>query len=137
MFDMPFAASAALRLGQRPLRVLVVEDCAAQRRLLTRLLERGRAGVGRRILAAPTAEEALFIAEEFVPHAVLCDMELPGACGVAFATALRKRLPDALVVLMSASPSAALKDAGIAAGAHAFLAKSNVVDDFERLLADL
>jgi CheY-like chemotaxis protein len=113
-------------------RLLVVEDCGAQRRLLVKQLSQREPGL--EVSMATTAEEALAMVAATAPHAVLCDMELPGASGLELVRLLRGTPSNPLIVLMSATPSATLQTAAKAAGADAFLPKEVAVDEFTRLL---
>ena len=87
-------------------RLLLVEDDAATREVLTLLLE----GEGWRVTAVESGEAALASVAEVVPVPlmVLCDLRLPGICGEALASALREALgEDAVVMAMTATASAA------------------------------
>lgn len=53
--------------------------------------------------AAHTAAEALNIADEFRPHALISDVTLPDMDGLRLAAEFEKRYPDCNVLLMSAA----------------------------------
>src|SRR5207253_5464454 len=82
--------------------VLVVDDDADTRRLLTHHLRRA----GRRVLEAASGDEAVAIAREQHPAMVLMDIRMPGMDGVTALAALRSdpATHDLPVVMMTASP---------------------------------
>ena len=93
------------------MRILLIEDSAAQRLVLTHLLRR----LGHHVTALGNAELALSHEDTF--DAVVTDLALPGLGGAAMITALRaKWLQRVLIIVVSASP-------GTVAGADVVLAK--------------
>lgn len=104
----------------RPL-VLVVEDDATQRQLLSKVLERE----GYSTLAARDGEEGLRLIVEFGPHLVLLDLSLPRLDGYSI---LRQLRADPLmvtlpVIVVTAHTSIDDMVAALDAGADDFLAK--------------
>ncbi len=104
----------------RPL-VLVIEDDATQRQLLSRVLERD----GYAVLAARDGEEGLRLIIEVAPHLVLLDLSLPRLDGYAI---LRQLRADPLtvtlpVIVVTAHTSIDDMVAALDAGADDFLAK--------------
>lgn len=84
--------------------VLVVDDSADYRRILTRILESG----GYRARAVASAEEARLLLKTEPPAAALLDWNLPGDDGVALAREIRRdpalaRLP-LLMLSVNAGP---------------------------------
>jgi CheY-like chemotaxis protein len=67
------------------LRVLLVDDHAAVRDVITLLLER----FGAVVTAAPGAREALEILERERPHVLITDIEMPGEDGYALIRKVR------------------------------------------------
>jgi len=106
------------RLGPR---VLVVEDDAANRALLTTLLTRS----GYEPTAVATGEDALRAALDESPSLVLLDVELPGMNGLDVCRALRadSRTVTLPVILLTGRSSLEDVVAGLDAGADDFLAK--------------
>lgn len=79
--------------------------------------------------AAPSAEVALRWCDDRCPDVVLLDIGLPGMSGIEAIGALRRRCPDARIILVTADTSgAALVDA-VEAGADGFLPKSHPFTD--------
>lgn len=90
------------------LRILVVDDDPAFRRLAARFLEARFAKDGVQIFEAADGESALAAAQACEPDLVLLDFEMPNLDGIQTLTELR-RLPrgqDARVVVVSASVEA-------------------------------
>ncbi len=83
-------------------RLLLVEDDAATRELLTLLLE----GQGWTVEAVESGEDALQALRAGTPALALCDLHLPGVCGPALALALRAGAPEAVLLAMSATARA-------------------------------
>ena len=101
--------------------VLVVEDDAANRVLLTRLLERA----GYRPVTADDGPSGLAAAFELSPDVVLLDVGLPGMDGLEICRRLRAdpRTVALPVVLLTGRTSVDDVVAGLDAGADDFLAK--------------
>ena len=101
--------------------VLVVEDDAANRVLLTRLLERA----GYRPVTADDGPSGLAAAFEFAPDVVLLDVVLPGMDGLEICRRLRAdpRTVALPVVLLTGRTSVDDVVAGLDAGADDFLSK--------------
>jgi putative two-component system response regulator len=105
---------------ERPL-MLVIEDDATQRQLLSRVLERE----GYATLTAPDGEEGLRLIIEIAPQLVLLDLNLPRLDGFAL---LRQLRADPLtvtlpVIVVTAHTSMDDMVAALDAGADDFLAK--------------
>lgn len=83
------------------LKVLVVDDENAIAYSLSAILRMCDYSVR----TANSAEEALRIAEEFQPNAVLSDIFMPGISGIDLALRLRERMPECKVLLMSGQTS--------------------------------
>src|SRR5690606_5720317 len=80
--------------------VLVAEDDAATRSVLTRLLARA----GHEVHAVERADDALAWLRggpEVAPMAVVCDVMMPGMNGVAFAGIVQGEFPQLPVLLIS------------------------------------
>jgi CheY-like chemotaxis protein len=113
-------------------RVLVVDDLAVNREVLTSLLE----SLGFEVRGAADGEAALRLAAEFDPHLVLLDLRMAPMDGFAVAQALRADPARAAIRIVAVSASAFDFDRGDAqrAGCDGFLAKPFVEED---LLAEL
>ncbi|RJL06526.1 fused response regulator/phosphatase [Paracoccus aestuarii] len=101
--------------------VLLVDDSAAQRRLLARLLTRG----GYQVAEAATGDEALAICARLAPDLVLSDWNMPGMTGLEFCAAFRamSRPNYGYFILLTSNPDARAITEGLQAGADDFLHK--------------
>jgi DNA-binding NarL/FixJ family response regulator len=102
-------------------RVLLADD-EPEMRLLYRIgLEQdGRFDV---VGEATDGTAAVRLAEELRPDAVLLDMVMPGMDGLEALPFVRRAVPDALVVLLSALPANAYAEQATALGASACVTK--------------
>ena len=102
-------------------RILVVEDNAANMKLITLLLR----NAGHEVLSALDAETGLTIARADAPGLILMDIQLPGMDGLA-ATALLKGDPATAAIPVIALTTMAMKEdqaKTLAAGCDAYIAK--------------
>jgi CheY-like chemotaxis protein len=99
-------------------RILVVDDEAQAREILSRLLERR----GHRVTGAASAEEARRVAAASPFDLILLDHVLPGATGLETLRELR-RLVGAPVYLMSGYADEDFKEDARLVGAAGFLSK--------------
>jgi CheY-like chemotaxis protein len=99
--------------------VLVVEDDADFRRLMTRMLE----GWGHTVLAADSVRDALEQATRRRPDTVVTDVGLPDGDGFALTRTLVALPWDPRVIVMSSDDDAGNSAAAQRAGAVGFLCK--------------
>lgn len=92
-----------------PLRVLVVDDEPLARARLARLLAACADPPAQVVGEAGTAAQALALLPSTAPDAVLLDIHMPGADGLALARALRERPVPPPVVFVTAHASHALQ----------------------------
>jgi DNA-binding NtrC family response regulator len=78
--------------------VLIVDDDASTRQLLTRLLAHPSVEVH----TAQTGQAALQMADEIGPDVVLLDLRLPDADGVSVLVSLKSRHPETSVIMITA-----------------------------------
>lgn len=105
----------------QPMLVLVIDDSAAQRRLISRMLtEWGYAPV-----AAAGAAEALSILSEQAISLIVCDWMMPDISGPEFCAELRKTEMDsyAYVILLTSKTGRDAIAVGLESGADDFLRK--------------
>lgn len=102
-------------------RVLLADDNARFRALLRRLLERDPEIVV--IAEASDGVEALDLADELSPDVVLMDVSMPGLDGLEATYALKSRLPDVTVLMLSVGDKDQEIAAGLAGGATEYLVK--------------
>jgi len=106
-------------------RVLYIEDSKEARFLVRRLLQ------GKYIvLETDNPLDGLTLAEDTQPDLVLIDENMPGMKGSEVATRLRKTLPEAKLVIISADSVAGTRERALAAGAVGFIGKPIDVDTF-------
>jgi two-component system, NarL family, nitrate/nitrite response regulator NarL len=104
----------------RPLRILIADDHPVIRRALRHDLERG----GLEVCAeAPTGAQAVEAALREQPDLCLLDIQMPGGGGLAAIEAIRRSLPAAKIVLITAAPDEDGVLAAARAGADGYLAK--------------
>lgn len=106
-------------------RVLYIEDDENARFLVRRLLQ-GKYLV----LETDDPLDGLSLAEDTQPNLVLIDENMPHMKGSEVATRLRKILPDARLVIVSAESSEGARERALVAGAVGFISKPIDVDTF-------
>jgi CheY-like chemotaxis protein len=117
--------------------ILVVDDMVETRRLMRRVLERGRF----RVIEAGTGEEALRSIETSRPDLVVLDLRLPGMSGFDVARAVRASADPVVVATVllacSASVQAEVRREAIEAGCDDFEGKPFDVRMFADRVRDL
>jgi two-component system, OmpR family, phosphate regulon response regulator PhoB len=120
-------------------KILIVEDNADIRRLVRMTLE----SADYEILEAIDGESGLHLAQATRPDLVLLDVMMPGDIdGLDVCRQIRQNpdLPDIRVVLLTARGQAKDRESGLAAGAHAYLAKPfsplQLIDTVDQWLLD-
>jgi two-component system, NarL family, response regulator DegU len=115
-------------------RVLLVDDHQLVREALRRALE----DADYRVIEADDGDTAVERALTSRPHVVLMDVSMPGQDGIAAARALRTRVPDARVLMLTMHDEDRLVLAARDAGAVGYLLKTassaEVVDAVARAL---
>lgn len=119
--------------------MLIVDDSDELRALLEILLTDDPPGW----VVAGTAvdgREAIAKAQEVQPDLILLDASMPVMDGLAALPHLRRAVPAAAVVMLSAFPASQLRRAALDAGAAGFIEKTRLADDLvttlEGILAD-
>ncbi|MDT7555005.1 MAG: hypothetical protein QOI16_3545 [Pseudonocardiales bacterium] len=113
--------------------MLVVDDNAAFRGLAVRIL----VGWGHEVIEAGSVADALSLAAEFKPHAVVADIGLPDGDGFALTQKLIALPVAPRVVLISTDSDAGNRSAAGRAGAHGFFPKDELLKGGMReLIAD-
>jgi two-component system response regulator AtoC len=106
-------------------RVCIVDDDAETLELLREILSKE----GYQIETAATAEMALAKIVGEPPDVVISDLHMPGMDGLALLAELKVRVPETLVILLTAYGSLKTTVDGIKAGAFDYLSKPFVVDE--------
>lgn len=99
--------------------VLVVDDEAAIRGLITRWLE----AAGYRTQAAVNAEQALRTLDTAPPAVVVSDIEMPGRDGFWLADEVHRRYPHTAIVMMTGCPDTGMAARSMRTGAMDYLRK--------------
>jgi DNA-binding NarL/FixJ family response regulator len=116
-------------------RVLIVDDAANLRELLTLLLEieDDFEVVG----TAADGQQAVAAAERLQPDLVLLDLAMPVMDGLQALPLLRAHVPDASIVIFSGFEHQALAEEALHAGADAYIEKGTSVTQLVTQLRSL
>ncbi|MCA0399409.1 MAG: response regulator [Proteobacteria bacterium] len=131
--DVLNAISAYDRLKQVT-RVLLVDDSATARKLMTRIL--GRSQFHIELQEAGSGEEAIALMKQIPYDVIICDFNMPGLDGAETATALLKLNPAAQIVVVSTEQQAGMVRSVQFSGAFAFLKKPFEASDVDAVLHD-
>jgi len=115
-----------------PVRVILVDDDAAFLDSLRPLIEHQPL-----LTVAGTAEnglDAIELADELDPDAVVIDLHMPVVDGVTAVARLRKDHPNLCLIALTGDPAPELHDAVSEAGADAVLMKGDLVDSLVQRL---
>ncbi|MGD9696962.1 MAG: response regulator transcription factor [Thermoleophilia bacterium] len=114
--------------------MLLADDNARFRGVLRQFLERDPDIVV--VAEAGDGAEALDLADEVTPDVVLMDVSMPGLDGLEATYALKERLPDVTVLMLSVGDKEQEIAAGLAGGAAEYLVKGGpareIVDAIKR-----
>jgi CheY-like chemotaxis protein len=100
-------------------RVLVIEDDAGARSALASLL----ADDGYAVCTAATGMDGIGLADEFRPHAIVCDYSLPDVDGLSVMRRLRATYPDLFFIMVTAGRFDPTGERDLRAEADVFLDK--------------
>jgi DNA-binding NarL/FixJ family response regulator len=116
-----------------PLRVLIADDEAGFLETLRPLID---ARPDLTVVAeAHNGLEAISLADELLPDAVVIDLHMPLLDGVTAVARMRKDHPSLCLIALTGDPAAELHDAVSEAGADAVLLKEDLVDSLVGRLA--
>lgn len=103
--------------------VLVVDDSIVSRQMVSRVVE----ALGFDLLTALDGMDALHLLERVQPDLIVTDVEMPRLGGLGLARRVRQepRLQGTPIVIVSSRGSEADRQAGLEAGADAYLAKAD------------
>jgi two-component system OmpR family response regulator len=115
------------RRERRRLRALVADDDAALRRLLAAVLELD----GWEVQCASDGEEALALAAEYEPDAVLLDVMMPRADGITALRRLRESAAgkDCGVMMVTALGEEGAQQSAVDAGCDDYVVKPFEIED--------
>jgi YesN/AraC family two-component response regulator len=107
--------------------VLVVDDSADLRDLLTMVIDRHAAGGWHVVATAAEGRQAVDEARASQPDLVLLDIAMPVMDGMQALPLIREAAPGAVVVMLSGYPFETAGQGALNAGAHGYLEKSDLV----------
>jgi len=115
------------------IRLLVCDDsCAARAALRTMLHDQGEIAV---VGEAADGEQAVALAAELAPDAVLMDVAMPILDGVRATSRIRRLLPNTRIVAFAGSSERDVVEAMLEAGADAYCVKGAPLWELERAIA--
>lgn len=127
------ASSAAF---EQPLaqthRVLVVDDSAIIRHLVTQVLGAG----GYSTSSAENGRQALSMCEGQLPSLILSDLDMPEMDGLELLSNVRKRWPSLPVIIFSSNAGTEARERAKELGAQAYIVKSNLDHEALRTTVD-
>lgn len=129
--DVVNAMKAYERLKQVT-RILLVDDSATARKLMTRLLSYSHFHID--LTEAGSGADAIALAREQVFDVIICDFNMPDLDGAETVTALNQLNPAAQFVIVSTEQKAPIVQSAQFAGAFAFLKKPFGASDIDALL---
>jgi DNA-binding NarL/FixJ family response regulator len=113
----------------RPLRVLLVDDSVQVRHELRQLLE--LSGMVQIVGEAGDGLEAVRLAAELSPEAIVMDLEMPVLDGFEATRRIKTQMPAQRIVILSVHAGAETEQRARAAGADSFVVKGS---DYRTLL---
>jgi CheY-like chemotaxis protein/anti-sigma regulatory factor (Ser/Thr protein kinase) len=113
-------------------KILIVDDSALDRRLVSGLLEKIP---GVEISLAIDGLDALAIIQRDPPDVVLTDLDMPRMDGLELVSRLKESLPALPVVLMTAAGSEEVAVKALQAGAASYVSKRNLSNELWNTLA--
>jgi DNA-binding NarL/FixJ family response regulator len=108
-------------------RIVIVEDFAAFRRVICSILEKRRDL--QVICEVSDGLEAVRKAEELKPDLILLDMGLPTLNGLQAAREIRKLAPESKIIFVSQQSSPDLVQGALSLGAQGYVAKTRLASD--------
>lgn len=110
-----------------PVRILVVDDEPAARRLLVRILEKK----GYEAQSVGDVASAIDVLDREDFALVLTDLDMPGASGFDLIEALSPRTPEVATILVTGRGSTQVASTAVMSGAYGYLSKPFMPDEVE------
>lgn len=117
-----------------PLRVLLADDHTLLREGLRRSLEDAGITV---VAEAADGESAVVLADQHRPDVVLMDVTMPGGGGIEATRAIRSRLPDVEVLMLTMHAEPESMGDAFRAGAAGYLVKDCTTDEIVSMLREV
>lgn len=111
-------------------KVLVVDDEHLFRSLLCEYMS----GNGYQVFEAEDGVEAVEVFEKERPDIVFLDIRMPRKDGMEALRDIKKIEPEALVVVITASPKEGVRDEALALGVFDYVSKPLTLDELESIL---
>lgn len=110
-----------------PIRLLIADDHQTFLTITTRYIreQEGLIVVG----TAQDGQQAISLARELKPQALLLDLAMPNIAGLDAIPALRAALPDLAIIALTLLDNDEYRRASLAAGADEFVAKARMTDE--------
>ncbi|MGH2754753.1 MAG: response regulator transcription factor [Actinomycetota bacterium] len=118
----------------RTCRVLIADDVANMRQLVRFCLDEEKFEV---VGEAADGAEAVRLAKESRPDAMILDLSMPVLDGLQVIQAIRKDLPDTKILVLSGFAASTLSAKALALGADAYLEKGVAFEELEEVLLSL
>jgi two-component system chemotaxis response regulator CheY len=118
------------------MKILVVDDSAVMRKLITRAIR--QAGFGdAQVVEAEDGRQAITVVEEESPHLILADWNMPNLTGIEMLKALRAKGDNTVVGFVTSESSVEIRREAQAAGASFFLSKPIDTDKLSAAIGTL
>lgn len=134
--DLDAPSGPAANAVARSLSILIAEDNAVNRRLITKVLE----SAGHHVTAVPSGNQAVKKFESEIFDLILMDMEMPDMDGLEATEMIRATEPPGSripIYALTAHTSAADRERCFTAGMDGFISKPINIDDVLKLVADV
>jgi DNA-binding NtrC family response regulator len=113
------------------MKILVVEDEAAVRSVLTDLLD----GLGYEVIEAADGVKGWELAQAEHPDLVITDVSMPKMKGTDLLARVKQSLPDTPVIVITGYASLKLAVDAVRMGAYSFVQKPFDIDEIQRIVA--
>ena len=107
------------------MRLLVADDNAQWRDVIAHLTEADHELIG----IVERGDQILEAAERLQPELITLDVRMPGGSGLNALPGLRKLLPKAIIIIVSATSPPFYKEEAFARGADGYINKSKVLSE--------
>jgi DNA-binding NarL/FixJ family response regulator len=134
LFTSSCPASGESGTGDAVLRIVLADDHQIMRQGLVSLLE-GETDI-EVVAEAGDGQEAVALARQHEPHAVVMDVTMPNLNGVEATRQIKQELPKTRIIGLSIHQRVDMADAMRRAGAEAYLTKDGPADDLLAAIRD-